>query len=75
MSSENELRDQLSKEREKYNDLLSSVQRHFQTLIARNYNNIGVWSNERQDYNFQLIKEIEDFLKEHNTKATELDKK
>lgn len=39
-----------------------ALQNYHQVLIARNYNNIGKWSNERQDYNFQVIQEIEKIL-------------
>lgn len=57
---------QAEAEKSKYNDLYNSIYSHYQTLIARNYNNIGVWSNERQQYNFQLISEVEELLKQHN---------
>ena len=48
--------------KESYKSLRLSVQRFHQTLIARNYNNIGVWHNERQQYNFELIDEVEKIL-------------
>lgn len=38
---EKALTEQVEMLKAKYNDLFNSIQQHFQTLIARNYNNIG----------------------------------
>lgn len=56
------LREERKNQADKYNDLRNLIQRFHQTLIARNYNNIGKWHNERQEYNYELISEVEAIL-------------
>lgn len=44
------------------NNIRRDLYNFFQTLIARNYNNIGKWNNQVQQYNFELIQEVEKIL-------------
>lgn len=62
MSELSQLQEERKNQADKYNDLRNLIQRFHQTLIARNYNNIGKWHNERQEYNYELISEVEAIL-------------
>jgi len=46
----------------KPDNLRRDLQHLMQVLIARNYNNIGKWHNEVQQYNYELIQEVEKIL-------------
>lgn len=53
---------QIASLKERYNNLRNCILTHQQNIIARNYNNIGKWHNDVQEYNFKIIEEVTKIL-------------